>query len=55
MDLNGLPDILVSFLVQDKKTKKKSYYPTLLMNYPDQQKNRSLGGEFRESPDYRAV
>lgn len=55
MDLNGLPDILVSFLVRDKKTKKKSYYPTLLMNYPDQRKNRSLGGEFRESPDYRDV
>lgn len=55
LDLNGLPDILVSFLVQDKKTKKKSYYPTLLMNYPDQRKNRSLGGEFRESPDYRDV
>jgi hypothetical protein len=56
LDLNGLPDILVSFLVQDKKTKKKSYYSTLLMNYPNQQnRNRSLGGEFKESSDYTDV
>lgn len=60
LDLNGLPDILVSFLVQNKTTKEKSYYSTLLMNYPStsdnmQNRNRSVAGEFRESSDYTDV
>ena len=56
LDLNGLPDILVSFLVQDKETKKKSYHSTLLMNYAvPEAGNRSLGGEFRESAAYASV
>ena len=54
LDLNSLPDILLSFLVQDKQTKEKYFYSTVLMNHA-LKGNRSLAGEFTEAQDFKNV
>lgn len=34
IDLNGYPDVFISFLVREKGTQKKSYYSTILLSRP---------------------